>query len=298
VNNPVPPEDRNSGSRDYQDDPNALKANLFLQGTISIPQPAQQETHTDHNNTNEKRRDPFLNRFSVIASLFVGIALVVVGVLQFGVYSRQAKILKRQTHLINEQARISDDANILTKDIQRAYVIVTDLSVSTTTYDTSISWEYRPEITNVGNTQSANLGIIEIGPNSMRSMIGATFVRPLTIEQKREFCVARQLGTPVDPDTFFHSPDLRGDTNTRIFNFIVGPKQPGKYPAVESRIGNSIGANIIGGALEMLPIDWPYFFGEIVYNDVFPELPITLLNIVFRQMAFRPATLLIPVGTS
>jgi hypothetical protein len=171
----------------------------------------------------------------------------------------------------------ADEANKTSREsftaVQRAYVIVTDLPVSTTSYDSGISWEYVPAVVNVGNTQSANLGIIEIGPGNMRSLIGAKFMFPLTAEQNRKFCISTQLGVPADPDVIFHSPDLRRDTNTRIFNFIIGPKQPVKYPAVESRVGSSIGANTVGGMIEMPNVDWPYFFGEIVYNDVFMGTP-------------------------
>jgi hypothetical protein len=106
MNNSVPSNNGDNGSSQDQIQHQTLRADLTLRGNIPIAQQEQRRSGPQHNDANGHGRQPLLNRFSVLASVFVGIALIVVGLLQFGVYSRQAKIMKTQTALAGRQITI------------------------------------------------------------------------------------------------------------------------------------------------------------------------------------------------
>src|SRR5215831_9693968 len=155
MNNSVTPDDSDDRGGQNQDQPETLKADLTLHGTIVI----QITSDSENKYTNSSPNQPFLNRFFVIASVFVGIALVVVGLLQFGVYSRQAKIMKTQTELIRNQDQLLRDANDLTRAIQRAFVYLEKMNYAF--YDTASPNQRDLLITvewgNSGNTPTEHL---------------------------------------------------------------------------------------------------------------------------------------------
>jgi hypothetical protein len=165
--------------------------------------------------------------------------------------------------------------------VQRAYIIVTDLIRSDTTHKDSVEWRYAPFIVNVGGTQTRDLSVIEISPKNMQLIAITNFLKPLTSIERREMCIADKLRVPPDPDMFVRSDQLRGDISTKILHFIVGPKQPIKIPTQETLFNSSIFAQTHNGLIDIPNVKFPYFFGEIVYNDVFPRTPIHVTKYCF-----------------
>jgi hypothetical protein len=150
----------NSDNGDHKNSQNQNQSQNQTQGSkaVVIPEQKQNPSGTEHDRNSNGHKDgysqPFLNRFSVVASIFLGLALVIVGLLQFLVYSRQAKIMRAQTH-------ISDQANLLTESIQRAFVGVSQFEIdhrqSYFKNDNTIYWWFTPIIENSGSTPTNNL---------------------------------------------------------------------------------------------------------------------------------------------
>jgi hypothetical protein len=154
--------------------------------------------------------------------------------------------------------------------VQRAYIIVTELSRMVTNYpDGKTSIEYSPTVINVGTTQTRDLSAIELGPQSIQ---GIFYEGHPSLAQRRHFCVAEELGIPPDPDDIFIDNSLFTRlTGLQKFHAIVGPKQPLKLPQ-SSRPNFAVWAQNGKVAGDFIPPKgWGYFFGEIIYNDVFPK---------------------------
>jgi hypothetical protein len=202
------------------------------------------EPCSEHNDTCRSGREPFLNRFSVIASIFVGAALVVVGLLQFGVYSRQAKIMKTQTTLVGEQARIATDANKLTRAIQRAFV-----------HFEKVDWHY---VEKEQYTTFMPMAMPGHGLNKRK-------VVEITI------WLTNTGNTPTSTlliDIICPKPDHKVDEPFSLFSWdqgraiqqVIGPKQTVEIGPCDNLSPQDVGANAAG----FVP---RYVIGEIRYRD-------------------------------
>src|SRR5579859_413522 len=83
------------GRRANQQHPRNIEANVSLRGTITIPAPAESASDDEHHRGDAHRYKRFFDiRFSTLAEIFVGVALVGVGILQWCVYQQQAEIMR------------------------------------------------------------------------------------------------------------------------------------------------------------------------------------------------------------
>jgi len=123
MNNSVTTNNGDDRSNQNQDHPQTLQADLTARGSMMIPEKEQITTRAEQNHADSRSNQPFLNMFSVLASIFVGISLVVVGLLQFGFYSRQAKIMGNQTRIVANQLKLSQNT-------ERAVLLVDGIDLS------------------------------------------------------------------------------------------------------------------------------------------------------------------------
>ena len=100
MSDPVAPPDGHQAGSDDEKLPQSLKADLALQDA----QPTASDKQTPPNN----HRRPILHRYSVVGSPAFSAMLVIVGSLQYCIYSRQATIMDKQAKIASDRALRQD----------------------------------------------------------------------------------------------------------------------------------------------------------------------------------------------
>jgi hypothetical protein len=95
----------------------AMRADVTLRGTITMPSPAPKE---DRITPARDRIKPRLHRYSVIANIVVGAGLIVLGFVQLTVYLLQTRIMQNQATISANQLTFSERT-------ERSILIVNDL---------------------------------------------------------------------------------------------------------------------------------------------------------------------------
>jgi hypothetical protein len=150
MSDPVVPQISKRAGGDDEKQSQSLKADLTLQGTITVPPRAQSTANGRQTESNNNRRDPILNRYSVIGSLVLAGMLVIVGSLQTCILSRQATIM-------DKQATIASDANRQNAIVNRAFVYFNRMNYAFTPDQNDWDFEAMAVWGNSGNTPTTHL---------------------------------------------------------------------------------------------------------------------------------------------
>jgi hypothetical protein len=142
MSDPVAPPDGHQAGSDDEKQPQSLKADLALQDA----QPTASDKQTPPNN----HRRPILHRYSVVGSLAFSAMLVIVGSLQYCIYSRQATIM-------DKQAKIASDANEQNAIVNRAFVYLKGLNYTFIQAQNDWDLEAMAVWGNSGNTPTTHL---------------------------------------------------------------------------------------------------------------------------------------------
>lgn len=115
---PVAPHDGHRASGDDQDQPQPLKTDPASQGISGLTQPTEPAASGNKEAPNNQTKYPILYNFSVIANILFSGLLVLVGSLQYCVYSQQADIMKvdQRAWLYPSKIQFTDDLLITEKE--------------------------------------------------------------------------------------------------------------------------------------------------------------------------------------
>ena len=241
--------------------------------------------------------EPFIDfKASHLVEIGLTLAIALVGLLQLGVYMRQAKIMKdqttistaqtmiagtqseisgRQADIMKSQASIATQANFLTESTQRAFVSATGIRVDKQPGEIighlgqfEPYLFFYPTLENGGNTPTKNLRIsAQAYLDPSRTDVEVKLPLNVGIGPKQSFSVAHlPAAGPPDPQTIFAQSELKereGKPST-IIRALLGPRV--------SQTFGGFGVPVEETKRRMQEGERWFVLGSIHYNDRFLEL--------------------------
>jgi hypothetical protein len=284
VNNSIPIQNSNGGVGDNKRESQTAEKNPIPDESGGISKPTQTNTTSENRDGDAASHQPYFHRLSVVGEILVGVGLIILGVMQFTVVSRQARIMKnqigiyiRQSDIMNSQANLAGDANNLTRAIQRAFITVSELRREPIVDQAGTSWRYTPAIENSGNTPTDTFSMVAVTPfnqfvvRSTEQLIAMRRNESSGVSRNEdEQLIEWNIGAPPDPDRIFDwPPDQGAQKRTFLITQVVGPKAT-IYPFTASaEIGVKNAVDAMSGKLGR------FFYGSVHYTDIFGDAHIT-----------------------